>query len=245
VEPIAKGDAHDRGVNWVCFHPTENLILSSADDKKVKVWRYTQGTVYEKETFYGHTNNVSCVTVNQKCNVVVSNSEDKGIKVWDMNGTSLDTYVKEGERQWILASHPTLPIIASGGDNSLIIFTLDRSRVSYTVIGDNVFFVKNNNFIMYDYLTSTEKVLLQDILKISNTQIGGRSSPKKITLNSYNNQKWVFLLKYSYDKGQKGDVVIIDVNKSDYKAILKQTNFEEGVFIGREKIGILNKGNLV
>ena len=101
VEPIAKGDAHDRGVNWVSFHPTENLILSSADDKKIKVWRYTAGTVYEKETFYGHTNNVSSVVVNPKCQVVVSNSEDKCIKVWDMNGVSLDSYVKEGERQWV------------------------------------------------------------------------------------------------------------------------------------------------
>lgn len=32
-------EGHDRGVNWVCFHPTLPLILSGADDRQVKLWR--------------------------------------------------------------------------------------------------------------------------------------------------------------------------------------------------------------
>lgn len=245
VEPIAKGDAHDRGVNWVAFHPTENLILSSADDKKIKLWRYAAGTVYEKETFYGHTNNISSVLINPKCNVVISNSEDKCIKVWDLNGVSLDSYVKEGERQWILASHPTLPIFASGGDNSLIIFSLDRRRIVSTTVGENVFFVRDNNFIMHDFNMGSEKILIEDIQKQSGIQLGGKSTPKRIIFNNYNNQKWVFMLKYWTAKNVKGDLLIIEVNKSDGKAILKHTNMNEGVFVGREKLAIVNKGNLV
>lgn len=30
---------HDRGVNWVSFHPTMPLIVSGADDRQVKLWR--------------------------------------------------------------------------------------------------------------------------------------------------------------------------------------------------------------
>ena len=30
---------HDRGVNWVAFHPTMPLIVSGADDRQVKLWR--------------------------------------------------------------------------------------------------------------------------------------------------------------------------------------------------------------
>ena len=30
---------HDRGVNWVAFHPTMPLIVSAADDRQVKLWR--------------------------------------------------------------------------------------------------------------------------------------------------------------------------------------------------------------
>ena len=32
-------EGHDRGVNWAAFHPTLPLIVSGADDRKVKLWR--------------------------------------------------------------------------------------------------------------------------------------------------------------------------------------------------------------
>lgn len=33
-------EGHDRGVNWVSFHPDLPLIISGADDRQVKLWRY-------------------------------------------------------------------------------------------------------------------------------------------------------------------------------------------------------------
>ena len=32
-------EGHDRGVNWVAFHPTLPLVVSSGDDRLVKLWR--------------------------------------------------------------------------------------------------------------------------------------------------------------------------------------------------------------
>ena len=32
-------EGHDRGVNWVAFHPSLPLIVSGADDRQVKMWR--------------------------------------------------------------------------------------------------------------------------------------------------------------------------------------------------------------
>ena len=32
-------EGHDRGVNWVAFHPTLPLVVSGADDRQVKLWR--------------------------------------------------------------------------------------------------------------------------------------------------------------------------------------------------------------
>ena len=40
-------EGHDRGVNWVAFHPTLPLIVSSGDDRLVKLWRMS-GTYIEK-----------------------------------------------------------------------------------------------------------------------------------------------------------------------------------------------------
>lgn len=38
-------EGHDRGVNWAAFHPTLPLIVSGADDRQVKLWRYNGGSV--------------------------------------------------------------------------------------------------------------------------------------------------------------------------------------------------------
>ena len=43
VEIKAIMEGHDRGVNWCAFHPTANLIVSGADDRKVKLWKYGGG----------------------------------------------------------------------------------------------------------------------------------------------------------------------------------------------------------
>ena len=37
---------HDRGVNWVAFHPTMPLIVSAADDRQVKLWRMNGKTLH-------------------------------------------------------------------------------------------------------------------------------------------------------------------------------------------------------
>jgi coatomer protein complex subunit alpha (xenin) len=59
VEIIAMLDGHERGINWCSFHPTENLIISGADDRKIKIWKYTETKAWEHDSLYGHTSNVS------------------------------------------------------------------------------------------------------------------------------------------------------------------------------------------
>ncbi len=33
-------EGHERGVNWASFHPTQDFIVSSSDDRTVKFWRF-------------------------------------------------------------------------------------------------------------------------------------------------------------------------------------------------------------
>jgi coatomer protein complex subunit alpha (xenin) len=35
-------EGHDRGVNWVAFHPTMPLIISAGDDRLIKLWRMSE-----------------------------------------------------------------------------------------------------------------------------------------------------------------------------------------------------------
>ena len=38
-------EGHERGVNWAAFHPTLPMIVSGADDRMVKLWRYNGALV--------------------------------------------------------------------------------------------------------------------------------------------------------------------------------------------------------
>ena len=95
-------EAHVKGVNWVDFHPTDNLLLSCSDDKLIKLWKFTDMNAYEQQTYHGHTNVVSCVKFMPDGNFVVSNSEDFSLRIWDQSGLGLDKFEKEVERQWML-----------------------------------------------------------------------------------------------------------------------------------------------
>ena len=54
-----KLDGHDRGVNWAVFHPSLMLIASGADDKNIKIWKFSDTNCTEADTLRGHFNNVS------------------------------------------------------------------------------------------------------------------------------------------------------------------------------------------
>lgn len=79
-----KFDMCSKGVNWVSFHPTMPLLVSGADDRQVKLWRYNDGKAWEVDSCRGHYNNVSCAIFHPKAELILSNSEDKSIRVWDM-----------------------------------------------------------------------------------------------------------------------------------------------------------------
>ena len=83
VKHILEG--HERGVNWVAFHPTMRIVASCADDKSIKLWRLSGNKYWEMYTMKGHGNNVSCVLFHPRLEVLLSNSEDKTLRIWDLN----------------------------------------------------------------------------------------------------------------------------------------------------------------
>jgi len=76
-------NGHTHGCDWVCFHPTENLIASGSDDRTIKLWKYTDEVAWEHSTLTGHKNNVSCVVFDTKSTLLISCSEDRNLKVWN------------------------------------------------------------------------------------------------------------------------------------------------------------------
>ena len=155
-------EGHDRGVNWVSFHPTLPLIISGADDRQVKLWRMNDTKAWEVDTCRGHYNNISCCIFHPRQEVILSCSEDKSIRVWCMSKrTALQTLRKDTERFWCLAAHPSLNVFAAGHDQGLVVFKLERERPAYAVDKESLFYVKDKFIRMCDSNTSKDVPLMQ------------------------------------------------------------------------------------
>jgi coatomer protein complex subunit alpha (xenin) len=42
-------EGHNAGINWCAFHAVQQLIVSSADDKKIKLWKFTETRCWEAD----------------------------------------------------------------------------------------------------------------------------------------------------------------------------------------------------
>ncbi|KAK3013678.1 hypothetical protein RJ639_009648 [Escallonia herrerae] len=150
-------EGHDRGVNWASFHLTLPLIVSGADDRQVKIWRMNDTKAWEVDTLRGHLNNVSCVLFHARQEIIVSNSEDKSIRVWDSTKrTVIQSFRREHDRFWILASHPEVNLLAAGHDSGMMVFKLERERPAFSGSGDLLYYVKERFLRFYDYSTQKD-----------------------------------------------------------------------------------------
>ncbi|XP_028409104.1 coatomer subunit alpha-like [Dendronephthya gigantea] len=155
-------EGHDRGVNWVSFHPTMPLLVSAADDRQVKLWRMNDSKAWEVDTCRGHYNNVSCTLFHPRQELILSNSEDKSIRVWDMSKrTGVQTFRREHDRFWVMAAHPSLNLFAAGHDGGMIVFKLERERPPYAVHGNTLYYVKERYLRMYEFGTSKDVAVVQ------------------------------------------------------------------------------------
>lgn len=152
-------EGHDRGVNWVQFHPTKPLIVSGSDDRSVKLWRYNETRAWETDTFRGHFNNISCVVFHPHADLIISNSEDKSIRIWDYNkrGAQPIVHRRQSDRYWIIATHPTLNLIAAGHDNGLLVFKLEHERPAYCVFEESQLFLLRDRTVMSIDLNGSKK----------------------------------------------------------------------------------------
>lgn len=147
-------EGHDRGVNWVSFHPTKPLIASGSDDRSVRIWRFNDSRAWETDCFRGHLNNVSCVVFHPSLELLLSASEDRSVRVWDYGkragSGAVQTFRRDTERYWMLAVHPSLGMFAAGHDGGLQLFKLERERPPQLVLDESLFFVRGAALLRRD-----------------------------------------------------------------------------------------------
>ncbi|KAI9509049.1 coatomer subunit alpha-2 [Russula earlei] len=230
-------EGHDRGVNYAVFHPTLPLIISAADDRQIKLWRMSDLKAWEVDACRGHFNNVSSAVFHPKHELIVSCGEDKTVRVWDLaKRSAVQTFRREHDRFWVLASHPDLNLFAAGHDNGLIVFKLERERPAFALQGDTVYYVRDKYVRSYDINTGS------DIGLLSVRKFGSPYVPPR-TL-SYNPAERAVLLTISSDNG----LYELTNLPKDISGELKDSSLDgkrgtghSAIFVARNRFAVLNK----
>ncbi|KAF8399255.1 hypothetical protein HHK36_015120 [Tetracentron sinense] len=233
-------EGHDRGVNWAAFHPSLPLIVSGADDRRIKLWRMNDTKAWEVDTLQGHANNVSCVMFHAKQDIIVSNSKDKSIRVWDVSKRiCVQTSCREHDRFWVLTSHPEMNLLAAGHDSGMIVFKLERERPAFSVSGDSLYYVKGHFVCFYEF--STQK----------DNQVIPIRQPGSVNLNqgprtlSYSPTENAVLICSDMDGGSYELYIVPkgSVGKGDSVQEVMRGNGGSAVFVARNRFAVLDKSN--
>ena len=194
-------EGHDRGVNWVAFHPTMPLIVSAGDDRLVKLWRMSETKAWEVDTCRGHFQNVSSCVFHPHQDLILSVGEDKTIRVWDLNKrTAVQSFKRENERFWVIAAHPEINLFAAGHDNGVMVFKLERERPAHAIYQNTLFYItKDKHVKSYDFKKQTE-------------------SPSQLVLKRVGSP-WIPLRTMSYNPADRSILVTTTANEGSYELI--------------------------
>ncbi|KAF8277023.1 putative coatomer alpha subunit [Trypanosoma cruzi] len=223
-------EGHEKGVNWVCFHPTKPYIASAADDRTVRVWRMMESSCHEELQLRGHTNNVCCVTYMK--DFLISDSEDRTIRVWDVKSRNpVMVFRRDTDRYWILATLPEKNLIAAGHDSGMQVFKLFRERPAWVVNGKLLHYIYEDTLYSHDFESRAEyKFNLAHHLH----------PPCTISCNPVDNMA---VLWYDTDGGMTETFTIPKPGYAVDADIKKRLNVTDAVFFAPSKYVFVDKSN--
>lgn len=232
-------EGHDRGVNWASFQNNGQYIVTAADDRSVRLWRYTETKAWEVEVMRGHSNNVSSAIFHPNLDVIISNSEDKSIRIWDMTRrTTINTYKKEDDRFWVLSAHPTLNLIAAGYDTGMMIFKLEKERVPAVLYKSLVYVARSKQLKRID---ENDKENVISTLRPPSKKEVYLNNPSYLYINQYAISEINLLLQYEQDGGNYVLLTFPKDWKGDHTPASIQGQALASCFVSKDRFLILNK----
>ncbi|KAL8818555.1 MAG: hypothetical protein Q9223_002837 [Gallowayella weberi] len=230
-------EGHDRGVNWVAFHPTLPLIVSSGDDRLVKLWRMSETKAWEVDTCRGHFQNSSACLFHPHQDLILSVGEDKTIRIWDLNKrTSVQSFKRENDRFWVLAAHPEINLFAAGHDNGVMVFKLERERPASSIYQNQLFYItKDKHVRSYDFAKSTESPSMLSLKKFGSPWLPPRTM-------SYNPAERAILVT---SPAENGIYELVNLPR-DASGAVEPTDIKRGqgnsaIFVARNRFAVFTQ----
>ncbi|KAG2413748.1 coatomer alpha subunit [Aspergillus terreus] len=232
-------EGHDRGVNWVSFHPTLPLIVSAGDDRLIKLWRMSDTKAWEVDTCRGHFQNASACLFHPHQDLILSVGEDKTIRVWDLNKrTSVQSFKRDLDRFWVIAAHPEINLFAAGHDTGVMVFKLERERPASAVYQNQLFYItKEKHVKSYDFAKNVESPPMLSLRKLGSPWVPPRTV-------SYNPAERAILVTSPTD----GGIYELIHLPRDATGAVEPTDSKRGqassaVFVARNRFAVFSQTN--
>ncbi|KAF7308301.1 Coatomer subunit alpha [Mycena chlorophos] len=214
------------------------LIVSAANDRTIRMWRMSETKAWEIVSCRGHMfNNVSTAVLHPKHELIVSCGEGKTVRVWDLaNRTAIQTFRREDDRFWVLASHPDLNLFAAGHNTGLIVFKLERERPAFVAHQDSLYYIRDKYVRSYDFNTGADLGLLS-VRKFGSVYV----PPRKL---SFNSAERAVLVTISSDNGLYELTGLPQQAQGELKDSSvdgKRGAGQSAIFVARNRFVILNK----
>ncbi|CAD8090002.1 unnamed protein product [Paramecium sonneborni] len=246
VQLISIMDAHKDQLNWCSFHKTEPFIITSADDKNIKLWKYNDNKAWEFDTLSGHTNNVCCSEFHPKGEVIISDSEDHTIRIWDFaTRKQIGLYEnKHFDRYWIVSCHQNNYYFACGSDTMLQVFTLQKDRIPLLLVNERYICMAEQKTLKVIELVSGQQQIIRDIATvITPTPTFLEDNIEFIEYNTYDTQKTQLMIRCIRSfkeptKPKRHLLMVFQLQKGD--SGVKQFFSNCACFIGKNKIARIN-----
>ncbi|KAJ5220344.1 hypothetical protein N7468_009548 [Penicillium chermesinum] len=229
-------EGHDRGVNWVSFHPELPLIVSAGDDRLIKLWRMSDTKAWEVDTCRGHFQNASACLFHPHQDLILSVGEDKTIRVWDLNKrTSVQSFKRDLDRFWVIAAHPEMNLFAAGHDTGVMVFKLERERPASAIHQNQLFYItKEKHVKSYDFVKNEESQSLLSLRKLGSPWVPPRTL-------SYNPAERAILVTSPADSGT---YELIHLPRDATGAVeptdVKRGQATSAVFVARNRFAVFN-----
>ncbi|KAK2745207.1 hypothetical protein FQN55_006332 [Onygenales sp. PD_40] len=230
-------EGHDRGVNWVSFHPTLPLIISAGDDRLVKLWRMSDTKAWEVDTCRGHFQNASACLFHPHQDLILSVGEDKTIRIWDLNKrTSVQSFKRETDRFWVIAAHPEINLFAAGHDTGVMVFKLERERPASAIYQNQLFYItKEKHLRSYDFVKNAESPPMLSLKKLGSPWVPPRTL-------SYNPAERAILVTSPADNGT---YELIHIPRDSTGAVeptdIKRGHGTSAVFVARNRFAVFSQ----
>ncbi|KAI9376266.1 coatomer WD associated region-domain-containing protein [Aspergillus egyptiacus] len=232
-------EGHDRGVNWVAFHPTLPLIVSAGDDRLIKLWRMSDTKAWEVDTCRGHFQNASACLFHPHQDLILSVGEDKTIRAWDLNKrTSVQSFKRDMDRFWVIAAHPEINLFAAGHDTGVMVFKLERERPASAVYQNQLFYItKEKHVKSFDFAKNVESPSMLSLRKLGSPWVPPRTL-------SYNPAERAILVTSPTD----GGVYELIHLPRDATGAIEPTDVKRGqassaVFVARNRFAVFSQAN--